>query len=56
MKSLCFLGVVYFFYGMPYIIYMVFFTAYLVNEMGYSQAGEAFGPWWAGCNSHGGWP
>ncbi len=41
MKSLWFLGVVYFFYGMSYIIYMVFFAAYLVNEMGYSQA-------WAG--------
>jgi MFS family permease len=41
MKSLWFLGVVYFFYGMSYIIYMVFFAAYLVNEMGYTQA-------WAG--------
>jgi len=36
-----YLGLVYFFYGMSYIIYMVFFAAYLVKEMGYSQA-------WAG--------
>ena len=39
--SVWYLGVVYFFYGLSYIIYMVFFAAYLVKEMGYSQA-------WAG--------
>ncbi len=36
-----YLGLVYFFYGMSYIIYVVFFAAYLVKEMGYSQS-------WAG--------
>jgi sugar phosphate permease len=41
MKELWYLGVVYFFYGFSYIIYMVFFAAYLVKEMGYSEA-------WAG--------
>ncbi|MFZ0449273.1 MAG: MFS transporter [Desulfatiglandaceae bacterium] len=41
MPSLWYLGVVYFFYGLSYIIYMVFFAAYLVKEMGFSQA-------WAG--------
>jgi MFS family permease len=41
MKSLWYLGIVYFFYGLSYIIYMVFFAAYLVKEMGYSEA-------WAG--------
>jgi len=35
------LGIVYFFYGLSYIIYMIFFAAYLVKEMGLSQA-------WAG--------
>ncbi|MFO7785838.1 MAG: MFS transporter [Thermodesulfobacteriota bacterium] len=32
-----YLGITYFFYGLSYIIYMVFFAAYLVNEMGLSQ-------------------
>ncbi len=41
MPSVWYLGVVYFFYGLSYIIYMVFFAAYLVKEMGLSQA-------WAG--------
>lgn len=41
MKSLWYLGIVYFFYGLSYIIYMVFFAAFLVKEMGYSEA-------WAG--------
>jgi sugar phosphate permease len=41
MKALWYLGVVYFFYGLSYIIYMVFFAAFLVKEMGYTQA-------WAG--------
>ena len=33
MKALWYLGIVYFFYGLSYIIYMVFFAAYLVKEM-----------------------
>ena len=37
MGSVWYLGVVYFFYGLSYIIYMVFFAAYLVKEMGLSQ-------------------
>jgi len=41
MPSIWYLGVVYFFYGLSYIIYMVFFAAYLVKEMGLS-------PSWAG--------
>ncbi|RLB17150.1 MAG: MFS transporter [Deltaproteobacteria bacterium] len=41
MPSVWYLGIVYFFYGLSYIIYMVFFAAYLVKEMGLSQA-------WAG--------
>jgi len=41
MAPLWYLGVVYFFYGLSYIIYMVFFAAFLVKEMGLSQA-------WAG--------
>jgi sugar phosphate permease len=36
-----YLGIVYFFYGLSYIIYMIFFAAYLVKEMGFSQS-------WAG--------
>lgn len=35
------LGTVYFFYGLSYIIYMIFFAAYLVKEMGFTQS-------WAG--------
>ena len=38
MKALWYLGVVYFFYGLSYIIYIVFFAAYLVKEMGFSDA------------------
>ncbi len=41
MPAVWYLGLVYFFYGLSYIIYMVFFAAYLVKEMGLSQA-------WAG--------
>ena len=41
MKSIWYLGIVYFFYGLSYIIYIVFFAAYLVKEMGYTPA-------WAG--------
>lgn len=33
-----YLGLVYFFYGFSYIIYMTFFAAYLVKEIGLSQA------------------
>lgn len=45
MGSVWYLGVVYFFYGFSYIIYMVFFAAYLVKEMGFTQ--EAAGGLWA---------
>ncbi len=41
MPAVWYLGIVYFFYGLSYIIYMVFFAAYLVKEIGLSQA-------WAG--------
>ena len=41
MPSVWYLGLVYFFYGMSYIIYMVFFAAYLVKEIGLPQT-------WAG--------
>jgi sugar phosphate permease len=41
MRALWYLGFVYFFYGLSYIIYMVFFAAYLVKEMGQTEA-------WAG--------
>jgi sugar phosphate permease len=37
MGPVWYLGVVYFFFGLSYIIYMVFFAAYLVKEMGLSQ-------------------
>ncbi len=37
MGSVWYLGVVYFFYGLSYIIYMMFFAAYLVKEMGLTQ-------------------
>ena len=40
-KAAWYLGIVYFFYGLSYIIYMIFFAAYLVKEMGLSQS-------WAG--------
>ncbi|MEW6616053.1 MAG: MFS transporter [Thermodesulfobacteriota bacterium] len=39
------LGIVYFFYGLSYIIYMIFFAAYLVKEMSFSQ--EWAGTLWA---------
>ena len=45
MGSVWYLGVVYFFFGLSYIIYMVFFAAYLVKEMGLSQ--EWAGGLWA---------
>lgn len=45
MGSVWYLGVVYFFYGFSYIIYMVFFAAYLVKDMGFTQ--EAAGGLWA---------
>ena len=45
MGSVWYLGVVYFFYGLSYIIYMVFFAAYLVKEIGLSQ--EWAGGLWA---------
>lgn len=43
--SVWYLGITYFFYGLSYIIYMVFFAAYLVNEIGLSQ--EWAGGLWA---------
>ena len=50
MGSIWYLGVVYFFYGLSYIIYLTFFTAYLV-DLGISQvwAGRLFG--WLGALS-----
>ena len=45
MGNVWYLGVVYFFYGLSYIIYMVFFAAYLVKEIGLSQ--EWAGGLWA---------
>ncbi len=45
MGSVWYLGMVYFFFGLSYIIYMVFFAAYLVKEMGLSQ--EWAGGLWA---------
>jgi sugar phosphate permease len=36
--SVWYLGLVYFFYGFSYIIYMTFFAAYLVKEIGLTQA------------------
>lgn len=38
MKSVWYLGMVYFLYGFSYIIYMTFFAAYLTREMGVSSA------------------
>jgi len=43
--SVWYLGAVYFFYGLSYIIYMVFFAAYLVEEVGFTQ--DAAGGMWA---------
>ena len=37
MPSVWYLGTVYFFYGLSYIIYMMFFAAFLVKEMGLTQ-------------------
>jgi len=37
MGSIWYLGAVYFFYGLSYIIYMMFFAAFLVKEMGLTQ-------------------
>ena len=45
MGSVWYLGVVYFFYGLSYIMYVVFFAAYLVKELGISQ--EWAGGLWA---------
>ena len=45
MGSIWYLGAVYFFYGLSYIIYMVFFAAYLIKEMGFTP--EAAGGLWA---------
>lgn len=42
--SVWYLGAVYFMYGFSYIIYMTFFAAYLVNEVGVGSA-EAGGLW-----------
>lgn len=36
--SIWYLGLVYFFYGLSYIIYMIFFAAYLVKEIGLTQS------------------
>jgi MFS family permease len=38
MGNVWYLGLVYFFYGFSYIIYMTFFAAYLEKEMGFSKA------------------
>jgi MFS family permease len=38
MGSVWYLGLVYFFYGFSYVIYMTFFAAYLEKEMGFSKA------------------
>jgi len=37
-KEMWFLGLVYFMYGFSYVIYMTYFAAYLVKEVGASQA------------------
>jgi MFS family permease len=37
MPSVWYLGTVYFFYGLSYIIYLMFFAAFLVKEMGLTQ-------------------
>lgn len=43
-KEMWFLGLVYFMYGFSYVIYMTYFAAYLVKEVGLSQA-QAGGLW-----------
>ena len=45
MGSMWYLGAIYFFYGLSYIIYMVFFAAYLVKDIGFTQ--KAAGELWA---------
>ena len=37
-KEMWFLGLVYFMYGFSYVIYMTYFAAYLIKEVGLSQA------------------
>ncbi len=44
LKSVWYLGLIYFMYGFSYIIYMTFFAAYLIKELGMSPA-EAGGLW-----------
>lgn len=41
LKAIWYLGLVYFFFGLSYIIYVFFFAAYLIKEMGFTEA-------WAG--------
>lgn len=43
-KAVWYLGLVYFMYGFSYIIYMTFFAAYLIKELGMTPA-EAGGLW-----------
>jgi sugar phosphate permease len=43
-KEMWFLGLVYFMYGFSYVIYMTYFAAYLIKEVGLSQA-QAGGLW-----------
>jgi sugar phosphate permease len=43
-REVWYLGFVYFMYGFSYIIYMTFFAAYLIREIGFSQA-QAGGLW-----------
>lgn len=43
-REVWYLGLVYFMYGLSYIIYMTFFAAYLIKEIGLSQA-QAGGLW-----------
>jgi sugar phosphate permease len=43
-KGMWVLGLIYFMYGSSYIIYMTFFAAYLIKEMGLSQS-QAGGLW-----------
>ncbi|MEW6184871.1 MAG: MFS transporter [Thermodesulfobacteriota bacterium] len=43
-KNIWYLGLVYFMYGFSYIIYMTFFAAYLIKELGMTQT-EAGGLW-----------
>lgn len=43
-KEVWYLGLVYFMYGFSYVIYMTFFAAYLIKEVGLSQA-QAGGLW-----------